>query len=272
LPPQLTEESIQQFRNDGFLCPLPAFGPEEIGERLSWLEGLEQKRAGRLPPAMNAKPHLLIPWLWEMVHDARIVDVIESLLGPDILCWGTSFISKRPGDSRYVSWHQDATYWGLSSPQAVTAWIAFTPSIRDNGCVRVIPGSHQAQLPHADTHDSHNLLGRREEVIAGIDETKAVDLILKPGQMSVHDVLIIHGSEPNRSAIRRVGFAIRFIPGHVHQLGGECNSATLVRGQNSGHFDLEIEPEGEFHPVAVARHALALRRGMNVIFSGAKRA
>lgn len=268
---RLSAEQRTRFRRDGVLFPLPAFAAEEAADWLHRLEGIEERMAGRLPPAMNAKPHLLLPWLWDLVHDRRLLDTIEDLLGPDLLCWGSSFIIKQPNDGRYVSWHQDATYWGLSAPEALTAWIALTPSRCENGCLRVLPGTHQAQLPHRNTRDPRNLLGRREEVVTATDTSQAVDIVLAPGEMSVHDVLVIHGSALNCSARRRVGFAARFIPGHVRPATGASMTATLVRGRDYGHYRPERRPEGELHPTAMARHSAVLRDAMRTIFAGGER-
>lgn len=266
---RLDESSVARFARDGFLSPVRVYSAEEMALRLSWLESIEESRAGRIPPALNAKVHLLVPWLWDMVHAPEIVDAVEDLLGPDLLCWGTSFISKQGPDPRHVTWHQDATHWNLTAPRAVTAWIAFTPSSRANGCVRMIPGSNRQAVPHRDSGDRLNMLGRREMVIDTVEETDAVDIVLAPGEMSLHDPLTIHGSEPNRSTSRRVGFAIRYIPGDVGQRHGLRNSATLVRGRDHGHFDLETAPEGLFHPDAIRRHRKVLRSGMEVIFGDA---
>jgi ectoine hydroxylase-related dioxygenase (phytanoyl-CoA dioxygenase family) len=233
------------------------------------LKRIEAKRAGRLPPASNAKPHLLVPWLWDIVHDRRIVDGIAALLGPNILCYASSLIIKEPGDARYVAWHQDATYWGLSVPEAVTAWIAFTPSVAENGCVRVVPQTHRVVLEHYDTRDRENLLGRRESLSVAVDEGAAVDLVLNPGEASFHHPLIVHGSRRNESKIRRIGFAVRYIAADNAQADGRRNMATLVRGRDLGFYELEQAPEGEFHPVAVARHARVLRRTMSTIFGSA---
>lgn len=260
-----------RFYCDGFLSPVAAFGSEEAADWLRRLEMVEARMAGRLPPAFNAKPHLLLPWLWDIVQDRRILDPVEELLGPDILCYGTSFIIKRPGDERFVSWHQDATYWGLSSPEAVTAWIALTPSDPESGCVRVVPGTHRQQLDHADTRDPRNLLGRREKVLFDVDPAMAVDMFLEPGQVSLHHVLVIHGSEVNSSRDRRVGFAVRFIPSHLRPRDGLRVSATLARGRDLGHFEAERRPEADFHPDAVALHARIFRQSMGVIFAGAER-
>jgi non-haem Fe2+, alpha-ketoglutarate-dependent halogenase len=269
---RLTQSDVERYRRDGVVFPVRLFQPEEAASSLERLEKIEAARAGRIPPAFNAKPHLLIPFLWDIVHDARVLDAVEDLLGPDILCYGSSFIIKDPDDGRYVAWHQDATYWGLSEPLAVTVWIAFTPSTPENGCVRVLPGTHRDPLPHENSRDPQNLLGRRERVLTAIEEDRAVDLVLAPGEASMHHVLILHGSNPNRSAGRRVGFSVRYIPAHVAVAGSSPNSATLVRGRNKGTFELEVPPEGEFHPDAVARHSAILRRGMATIFEGAERA
>ena len=268
---RLDRDGVEKFGHDGVLFPVRALEPEEAGDALARLERIEAARAGRLPPASNAKPHLLIPWLWDIVHDPRILDPVEDLLGPNLLCYATSFIIKNANDDRFVAWHQDATYWGLSAPRAVTAWVALTPSTADNGCVRFIPGSHRTILSHANRRDPKNLLGRRERLVGDIDETKAASALLEPGEMSLHDVLIVHGSDPNRSRGRRVGFSIRYIPANISSVGSVRNSATFVRGRDFGHFELEQRPEGEFHPAAVARHSGVLRRTMSTIFATGER-
>lgn len=265
----LTQDQVDRFSRDGFLFPIKAFDLEEAADRLARLEAIEASRAGRLPPFLNAKPHLLAPWLWEMVHDPRIVDPVEDLLGPNLMCWGTSFISKSPNDARYVAWHQDVTYWGLSAPEALTAWVAMSPSVSTNGCVRMAPGTHRRALAHTDSGDRANLLGRGETMVDAVDPAETVDIVLAPGEMSLHHCMVVHGSAPNHSDMRRVGFAIRYIPSHVGQKDGARNFATLVRGRDFGNFELEQAPEGEFHPDAVRRHSAVFRQGMNIIFSGA---
>lgn len=268
MPKRLTDAQTAQFRSRGLLFPLRALPAEEIAERRAALEAIEAARAGRLPPTLNAKIHLLLPWAWDLVHAPTIVDAVEDLLGPDILCWGTSFIIKNARDGRYVTWHQDATHWRLTGVRAVTAWLAFTPSTPANGGLRMLPGTNHRVLAHRDNGDRRNMLGRREEVVAEVDERAAVDVSLAPGEMSMHDPLIVHGSNANTSAERRIGFAIRYIAGDIGQREGLRNSATLVRGRDHGLFDPETAPESDFHPVALRRHARALRQGIGVIFKG----
>ena len=132
----------------------------------------------------------------------------------------------------------------------------------------MVPGTNHTVLEHRDNGDARNMLGRREEVVAEVDEDKAVDVTLAPGEMSLHDPLIVHGSNANMSNERRIGFAIRYIAGDIGQQAGLRNSATLVRGRDHGLFDLETAPEADFHPAALRRHARALRQGIDVIFKG----
>jgi ectoine hydroxylase-related dioxygenase (phytanoyl-CoA dioxygenase family) len=144
----------------------------------------------------------LLAWVNDIIRDPRVLDPVESLLGPDILCWASGFFAKQPGDGTFISWHQDATYWGLSSPDVVTAWIALTPSTPESGCMRVVPGTHRAQIAHRDTFAKKNLLSRGQEIAAAVDEREAVDVVLAPGQMSLHHVLIVHGSNPSHGISR----------------------------------------------------------------------
>ena len=261
----LTADAVARFERDGIVFPLPVFGAEEIGEHFRALQALEQERAGRLPPLLNFKPYLLVPWLWEMIHDARVIDPVQDLLGEDILCWEASFFAKEPGDGAFVTWHQDATYWGLSENIGVTAWLAFTPSTRESGCMRVVAGSHRSALEHRTVDAGGNMLPLREEVAPPVDESKAVDVELAPGGMSLHHPMVVHGSAPNTSAHRRVGLAIRYISARIRQRGPARGTAVLVRGRDHGHFDLEQPPEAQFHPQARARHALLLRRWMTIV-------
>lgn len=261
----MSPEQIETFRRDGIVFPLPVFASDEIARHHAALRALEGARAGRLPPLLNFKPHLLVPWLWELIRDARITDPVAALLGEDVLCWEASFFSKRAGDPAFVTWHQDATYWGLTENIGVTAWLAFTPSTRANGCMRVLPGSHLHALPHVETQDRDNMLPAREQVREAVDESRAVDVVLRPGEMSLHHPILIHGSEPNGSAEPRIGLAIRYVSARVAQRGPERGTATLVRGRDHGHFDLEQPPEGEFHAAARARHSVLLRRWMKIV-------
>ncbi|MDB5773581.1 MAG: syringomycin biosynthesis enzyme [Burkholderia sp.] len=265
----LNQAAIERYQTEGICFPVPMLPGEEAGAMLARLEQMEAREGGRLSTRTNTKVHLLVPWINDLIRHPKVLDAVEDLLGPNLLCWSSSFFAKNAHDPAFVSWHQDATYWGLSSNDVVTVWLAFTPSTKQSGCMRVVPGSHKTQVSHRDTFNEKNLLTRGQEIAVEVDENDALDVVLQPGQASIHNVLLVHGSEPNSADHRRVGYAIRYIPTHVRQSSPTRDSATLVRGIDTfGHFDLEASPESDFHPDAVARHAAIIDRKMNILYAG----
>jgi hypothetical protein len=267
---EVGKDLLDAYRREGFVFPLSALSTSETTTLRTKLEELQAQNGGKLPPDINRKPHLLLTWLNELIRHPRILDPVEKILGPDILCWGSGFFIKNPHDKARVTWHQDSTYWGLSSPDIATAWIAFTPSIPANGCMRVVPGTHMLQqLPHQDTFAPDNLLSRGQEIAVQVEESRAVDIVLEPGQMSLHHVLLVHGSDPNSSELPRIGFAIRYLPTHVKQLTALADSATLVRGSDRHrHFLPEPVPKSDFHPEALAFHAKMLATNDQILYRG----
>ena len=264
----LTPAQAANYRRDGIVFPIRVMTERETASALRRFEALEAREGGALGATTNEKPHILVPWLNDLVRHPNILDAVESVLGPNILCWASGFFAKNPADGTYVSWHQDSTYWGLSSADVLTAWIALTPSTAENGCLQVIPGSHAEQVPHRDTFADGNLLSRGQEIAVEVDRSHAIDVLLQPGEMSLHHVRMFHASERNRSPLRRVGFSIRYIPTHVRQTNGRT-TALLVRGIDTyGHFEPEPIPRAEFDPPAVAFHAHALSLLMPLIYAG----
>jgi non-heme Fe2+,alpha-ketoglutarate-dependent halogenase len=265
----LSAEAVESYRRNGYWFPLDILTPEAAAGYRRRLEAFERGNGGPIGGALRHKSHLVFTWLNELVRHPRILDGVEDVIGPNILCWSSSFFIKEATDPSYVSWHQDATYWGLDKPDVVTAWIAFTPANLVNGCMKFAPGSHREQLVHRDTFDKHNLLTRGQEIAVEVDETKAVCVELAPGQASLHHVLLAHGSAPNRSGDRRIGYAIRYIPTCLRQIAGQQDSATLVRGRDEhGHFELEPAPEADLAPAALALHAAITERQQKVLYRG----
>ena len=266
----LSPEQMKRYRDEGYLSPLDGMPRDEAEAIFSYIQGFE---ASVPPPeakkGLGSKAHLLHPPLYDVLFTPKILDAVESILGRNLLVWGPGFFYKKPHDGGYVSWHQDSTYWGLEPFDIVTAWVAMTPSRRDNGCMRVLPGSHaQGQLPHGDTFDKRNLLSRGQEIQVRVDEKDARDLALEPGQFSLHHVAIVHGSDPNHSDLPRYGYVIRYIPTYVRQTAGRT-SAVLVRGKDEyGHFDPEPRPD-RYGPEALRVHAEAMARVEGVLYAGA---
>jgi len=269
MPKMLSPEQVEQYREQGFLSPIRVISAEAAAEIRARLEVFEAGAGGPLGGDLRHKSHLLFTWLAELIRHDRILDAVEDLYGPDLLCWSTNFFIKEKANPAFVSWHQDSTYWGLSKPDVVSAWIAFTPAHGGNGAMQVIPGSHKAdQIPHRDTFDRHNLLTRGQEVAVEVDESKAVTITLEPGEMSLHHVRLVHGSPPNTSNDRRIGFAIRYVPTSVSQIAGE-DSATLVRGTDRfHHFELEPRPARDLDPALVALHKQITARNARILYRG----
>ena len=270
---KLAADCAADFGRAGYAAPLPALTRAEAAECRRKLEAFEAANGVPLKLEYRQKAHLLFPWLADLVHHPKVLDHVERVLGPDLLVWSSSFFIKEARDPAFVSWHQDSTYWGLSEPDVVTAWVAFTPSSPSNGCVRVIPGTHKMdQVEHIQTRDANNILTRGQEIAVEVDEKRAVGLVLEPGDMSMHHIRLFHSSEPNASNDRRIGFAIRYIPTRIRQTMGELDSATLVRGTDRfGHFELEPRPASDLAPEAVAYHAEVKRRQNEILYRGANR-
>jgi non-heme Fe2+,alpha-ketoglutarate-dependent halogenase len=251
----LTADAVRQYEDRGYYAPVRAISTEQAADVRRHLETYESAH-GTLSGPLRHKPHLLFTWLNDLIRAPGILDAVEDLIGPNILCWGTSFFIKEARNPSYVSWHQDSTYWGLDPADIVTAWVAVSESTLENGAMRVIPGSHRGdQMAHRDTFASNNLLTRGQEIAVEVDDSAAVDLVLQPGEMSLHHVRLIHGSEPNPSDRRRIGFAIRYLPTYVRQVVGERDFASLVRGVDAyRNFDEEPRPSADLAADAVAFH------------------
>jgi len=266
---KLNQQQIDRFWRDGCVFPIRVMPEAEAGELRARLEAFEQRTGGPLKGDLRHKSHLLFSWLGDLVRLSPIVDAIEDLYGPNLLCWTTIFFIKEAHNPAFVSWHQDSTYWGLDRPDVVTAWIALTASNKANGAMGFIPGTHTSdQIPHRDTFAQNNLLTRGQEVAVDVDEGKAVTIELQPGEMSLHHVRLVHGSPPNPSNDRRIGFAIRYIPTTVAQIAGE-DSATLVRGEDTHrHFELEPRPAADMDPQFVALHRQIAERNAQILYRG----
>lgn len=267
----LAADVVARYQRDGYLFPFRAVDADTAAGYTRRLAAFETAHGRPLGEAYRLKLHLLFTWLDELIRHPAILDAVESVLGPDLLCWNTTMFWKRPRSASYVSWHQDATYWGLSHPDVLTAWVALTDSAPDNGNMRFIPGSHRQPLAHADTFHPDNQLSRGQEIAVEVDEAQAVDITLQPGEFSLHHVLLVHGSRPNPTGRPRIGCAIRYLPTYVRQVAGLRDSAMLVRGQDRfGHFDLEPRPPRDLDPAMLAYHDGVCGRQKQILYAGAR--
>ena len=273
MPKILTENQIEQYHNEGFISPIRVLSEADALSIKSQLEEVE----AQFPEEINAESrnnlHLSFEFLDALVHNPIIVDAMEDLIGPDIALWATVMFIKEPSSKHYVSWHQDATYMGMDDVNFPTPWIALSPSNLETGCMTMISGSHKQEIrKHEDTFEEHNIL-TRGQVINEVDESKGVDLILKPGEMSIHHGAIIHGSKPNKSQQRRIGFSLQsYMPPTIDQVVGR-NIWTHVRGKQRQDLDgLSLDrPKFNMDPVTVSQRKIANENLSDILYKGAKK-
>lgn len=272
MPKLLTQKAVEQFERDGFYFPVRVMSAEEALYYRRCLETYEVQTGGPIQSKWRHKIHLLFTWANELVRHPKILDAVEDIIGPNIICWTTNFFIKEANDPAFVSWHQDSTYWGLDPSDVITAWLALSDAPIESGAMKFIPGSHQwDQIPHVDTFHKNNLLTRGQEVAVEVNEDKGVYVPINAGEISLHHIRAIHGSAPNTTDDRRIGLAIRYIPTHVRQIKVR-DSAMLVRGEDShGHFDWEPEPIADFDEAALKAHEDATQRQLAALYSGTDR-
>jgi Phytanoyl-CoA dioxygenase (PhyH) len=208
---------VEKYHDLGFVSPVPGLPDVEAAQYRRAFEDYERYRGESLRQEHLKYLHLCFPWACELALHPTILDAVEAILGPNLLIHSSSLFFKGPADGAFVGWHQDGCAVRLSEPKIVTAWIALTESTVDNGCLRVIPGSHTTQVPHEDRRLEGNQLIL--SISGEVDEAAAVDITLAPGEFSLHHIDLIHGSALNRSHAKRIGFAVRYItPGVSQQL------------------------------------------------------
>ena len=244
-----------QYRRDGFV-----FGIEIVPQDVAAAHraALEAAEAAQGPLHYKAKMHTVMRSPLELATHPRVLDVVEALIGPDILLYNVDYIIKEPHTEAHVSWHQDLTYWGLSGESQVSLWLALSPASAESGCMRMIPGSHlSGQVDHETSADETNVLFHGQTV-RGVDESRSVLCPLRPGEASFHHGWVLHASMPNRSDDRRIGLNAQYITPEMRQLKDDRDTAMLVRGEDRfGYWGEDLPARGDFEPEAVTRWNLA---------------
>jgi ectoine hydroxylase-related dioxygenase (phytanoyl-CoA dioxygenase family) len=233
----LSRRQRESYERDGVLFPVRVLSDEEVAASRAALEALAAG-PGEGPRRRFDALHRFVGWAYRLATHEAVLGAVEDLLGPDLLVDGTLVFYKPPRDAAFVPWHQDSVYSGWHLTPSTSAWIALSASHPANGCMRVLPGSHrQGLVEHANEPAARNLLRRGERVAAAVDESRAVDVTLRPGEMSLHHSTIIHGSNPNASDEPRVGFIVRFVTSRTPDPGrpllrvrgeGDCRHLTLA--------------------------------------------
>lgn len=240
----------EQFAEQGYLIPVDILTPPEVVYYRAMFDRIEAELGQEKAQLGVIQKHLEDQDVWNLATHPKVIEAVVNATGPDVVLAATHFFVKYPDTGeKFVAWHQDVTYWGFEPPKAVTVWLAIDDADVENGCMRVIPGSHKrGQLPHGKSTRPGNLLSINQEIPHEmVDESTALDFPLKAGQASLHDGLTIHGSNPNRSNRRRCGMTIRFTTPDV-RFRVEDNfrsfwAPMLVRGQDRfGHLKMRPFP------------------------------
>ena len=258
----LTQQQVDSYRYNGFLSPFPVLSPEETAACLAGLQRFETFIGSPVPKAdmhWRSLTHACLPFYADLVRNPKILDVVEDLIGPDILVWTSTFFIKEANSPTFAAWHQDSTYFGLDPYEQVTAWVALTDASQDAGCIEVLSARGKPrQMRHAPKKLANSINRTGQTITEPLDEADVRAMPLKAGQFSLHHTLCVHRSAPNRASHRRVGCGINYIPAHVRPTAPFRMSAMLARGTDRfGHFDLYDSPAAEFD---TARHGLVYDR------------
>jgi len=253
MPKLLTDAQVEQYHRDGYVHPFRVLTTDEATDIRRKIEEFEARVGDEAQKFLTFKAHLPFKVLSDLLRHPRILDAVEDVLGPNLLCWGSSFFQKNARDPRYISWHQDSYYYGMQPSNTCTAWVAISTSNIASGCVKVIPGSHLSQVDFVNQPDPNNLLPRGQTIV-DVDASKAKSMELKAGEFSLHHEAIVHNSEPNQSDDRRIGLSIHYIPTSTRMVKyveqGKKPLAALVRGVDAyGYWDHEPVTEVDFDPV-----------------------
>ena len=273
MPLHLNNAQIEQYNTQGYCAPIDVMSESDALELADRLIHAQEKYPGSLDGRNRNNAHLVFKFLDDIAFNETILNVVQDLIGDDFLLWGCVLFIKEPQSQGYVSWHQDATYMGLEPHNFVTPWLALSPSNEQSGCMSVIPKSHlQPIQSHKDTFEENNLLTRGQN-IADVNEEDAVNLILKPGQLSCHHARTIHGSRPNLSDYHRMGVALQaYITPDTRQVISHGH-AILARGEDRfGHHTLVSRPTEDMSPEGKKLREEVNENWTKILYSGAEQA
>ena len=270
MPKFLSSAQVEAFERDGFVAPVRVISAERALYYRRCLEDFEIAYPDQRLK-LDQKAHMICPWVDEMIREPGILDATEDLIGSNLLCWGTSLRAKAADGKTFAGWHQDTAYAEVK-PIVVIVALALSASRSANGCIRGIPGSHRGPLmPHREAFKTDSLLSREQFIDAAFDRSAAVDFALDPGEIALFNNAIIHGSNPNFGADRRILFLLEMIPTYAHQESPR-ESAVLVRGHDAyGNFDVDPRPQRLMGATELAAWQRAVEIQASVLFRGAQR-
>ena len=269
--PILTDEQVDHYRDHGWVSPIDVLTADEAAALHRALVDAERAFPDDLHAGHRNNAHLVLPFLADLATHDVILDCAASLVDRPTSLLNSVLFIKEPDSDAFVSWHQDSTYMGLDSSDMVTAWVALTPSTTESGCVAMLPGSHTDGIrTHVDRYGPDNILTRGQH-IDGIDEAAAVDVELRPGQMSLHHPHLVHCSRPNRTSGRRVGVAFQsYVGAGVRPSRGQHHVLQIGTQPVDQSFTVVPRPTGRCTTEGRAVRASANAALSDVLYDGAE--
>ncbi|MBY4891912.1 phytanoyl-CoA dioxygenase family protein [Rhodobacteraceae bacterium N5(2021)] len=243
---RLTREEVAQYNREGFVQPFAVFPPDEIAAIRAYFDTLMAALGPAGAYGINCY-QARMAGIWDIATDPRILDLVEDITGPDIICWASAILSKAPNDPKRVPWHQDASFWQLSPARTVTVWLAIDDADAENSAMRFLPRTHDKGIIKTSATDESAVFHKG---IADAERFGAPFVnALKAGQASLHADMLVHGSEPNTSDRRRCGLTLRYCPADVRITDPEWArgvEAILCRGTDShGHWTHHPRPDND---------------------------
>lgn len=254
---RLSDEDVAHYNNHGFVQPFGIFSKDEITQIRRYFDGVMADMGEAGAYGINCY-QARMAGIWDIATDPRILDAVEDIIGPDIMCWASAILSKKPHDPKRVPWHQDASFWKLSPARTVTVWLAIDDADAENAAMRFIPGTHnRGEIATGATDENavfHKGIAAAERFGAPFTNT------LKAGEISLHADMLVHGSEPNMSARRRCGLTLRYCPPQVRILDPGWATgveAILCRGTDEGdHWTNHTRPDNDIIAATTSPHVV----------------
>ena len=266
----LTYRQQCSFQEQGTVFPLRVLAAAEAERYRQACDSLESQLGGKPRTIEVRQMHLHFTWAYSLATHPRVLDAVEDVLGPNLLVWATELFAKHPREAAVsIGWHRDGPYMGLDPGRSVTAWIALTASHRDNGCMRVVREASRKETPQWNERRDA-IPGGQENRMPDVPDELLDDVALDAGEMSLHDVYVLHGSGPNRSGDKRVGFAIRFTTPECRPAAGRP-LAVLARGEDRyDHFELQHAPDSIPIEAALDRMRKSARQHLDATLQNLK--
>lgn len=243
---RLQPEHIAHYNSEGFVQPFDIFGDDEIQTIRAYFDRLMADLGEAGAYGINCY-QARMAGIWDIATNDRILDYVQDIVGPNIICWASAVLSKKPHDPKQVPWHQDASFWSLSPARTVTVWLAIDDADEENSAMRFLPATHnRGALATADT-DTESVfhMGTANADSMGVPFTN----VLRAGQISLHADMLVHGSLPNRSDRRRCGLTLRYCPPEVRMTDEDWANgveAILCRGEDpSGYWRHHPRPNND---------------------------